>query len=754
MVAAAVAGVVGFAGALPAAAAQDGLTVSSESVYTVTAGAKAVKGEITVTVKNVTPSQGNTFYYWADYSIPIPKGSKNIKATSQGSALTVRTESSDYPSEIQAVVVFPARLLYGHSLTFTLSFDIVGAPPRSSNLTRLSPGYASFTVIGPGDPGAMKVTVVAPKSYEVDSSSKEFTEDVSGDTRTLSATQSPGGDWFWALVTARDPRQIDETPLRIGDNALTLEAYPGDTEWSRFVGTTMSKGVPVLERLVGTPWPGELRRVREDSSVRLHGLGGYFDPQDDEIVIGEDLDTALLFHETSHAWVNGSIFDARWMYEGLAELLAQKAVKATGGTPDATPTIARDAPHNQPLSQWRELLGGDSGDPDTYGYPASQRVMTELFKGASDAEMAAILKAALAGDTAYDYAGGTLQRGVTDWRGFLDLVESGGGNPNSAQVLSTWVLDDDEKAQLKGRPQARKAYAAIDSADGAWLPPMGLRLPMTSWSFEKAQTVASQITSAAPLVQAVQQAAKSAGLTVPKAVVQLYEAAEKDADLRALAATMTAARDATTDVVGATAAATEQRNILGDLGARVLGVEGDAQSAATAYAAGSLAEASTTGRSAIENGRRATLVGVAVVAGALLLIGLLVGVVWRWLRRRRSVAAVEQAEHSGVAQGIGLDPLEVQELGDPLVIGAQQLGEDLGGDRLPLDRLEAVASEEVGLEGQAEQARDSELAGTLDEGVEQTGAQPATEQVVVNGESADLTEVLPEDMHRPATDHP
>ena len=44
---------------------------------------------------------------------------------------------------------------------------------------------------------------------------------------------------------------------------------------------------------------------------------------------------------------------------------------------------------------------------------------------------------------------------------------------------------------------------------------------------------------------------------------------------------------------------------------------------------------------------------------------------------RRSRPGSEGAQHPGVAQGVGLDPFEVQELRDALVVRAQQLGVDL-----------------------------------------------------------------------------
>ena len=99
----------------------------------------------------------------------------------------------------------------------------------------------------------------------------------------------------------------------------------------------MTKGIPALEKLVGAKWPGGLERIREDASPSLRGYDGWFDPTDDEIVIGERLDADLIFHELSHAWVSGERFDQRWVSEGLAQVLAERAVKATGGTPVRAP---------------------------------------------------------------------------------------------------------------------------------------------------------------------------------------------------------------------------------------------------------------------------------------------------------------------------------------------------------------------------------------------------------------------------------
>lgn len=60
-------------------------------------------------------------------------------------------------------------------------------------------------------------------------------------------------------------------------------------------------------------------------------------------------------------------------------------------------------------------------------------------------------------------------------------------------------------------------------------------------------------------------------------------------------------------------------------------------------------------------------------------------------------------EHAGVAQGVGLDVCEVEELRDSFIGAAEQLRIHVRVDHLLADRREASSREEVDLEGEAEQ---------------------------------------------------
>ena len=84
-------------------------------------------------------------------------------------------------------------------------------------------------------------------------------------------------------------------------------------------------------------------------------------------------------------------------------------------------------------------------------------------------------------------------------------------------------------------------------------------------------------------------------------------------------------------------------------------------------------------------------------------------------------------EHAGVAQGVGLDPVQVEELGHAFVVGPEQLRVDLMGDRGALDLGEAVPGEETDREREHEDPLHAHLAGA----VQQRGHQAVADSVAL-----------------------
>ena len=120
---------------------------------------------------------------------------------------------------------------------------------------------------------------------------------------------------------------------------------------------------------------------------------------------------------------------------------------------------------------------------------------------------------------------------------------------------------------------------------------------------------------------------------------------------------------------------------------------------------------------------------------------------------RLSCRASEQQQHPGVAQDVGLDVAQVQELGDTDVVGAAHLLEHLGGDRRALDLGEPVPAEELGLEGQHEQPLQLQLASDFEQSVDDRVADAVAGRRRVDRDGADLAEIRPQHVQRAATDH-
>ncbi|MGL5865882.1 MAG: hypothetical protein ACRCYX_08420, partial [Dermatophilaceae bacterium] len=265
----------------PPAIAEEGLDTEATSRYVVDATRTTVRATVTIDLENISPnrstSSGVVFYYFDSYTVPVPAGATNVRARSGERSLAVSLRRTDDPSTRLARISFP-RLTYGERRIVELTFDAPGATPRSSDTTRVGPGYATFAVYGFGDSGSNRVEVVAPSAMKFDSSRDDFTSTESGSTAThrLTAVDDSGGSW--AVVSLRDPAQVEERPVMVSDTEVLLVGYPDDQKWLDFVDDKVQAGIPALEKLVGTPWPGGLQRIREDPTPSVRGYDGWFDP--------------------------------------------------------------------------------------------------------------------------------------------------------------------------------------------------------------------------------------------------------------------------------------------------------------------------------------------------------------------------------------------------------------------------------------------------------------------------------------------
>lgn len=644
---------------LPTASASpdDGLSETTVTRYEVD-GEGPVEVTVTATLVNEKPDSGNYYYFWNSYGVLVPEGADDVVATSQGDTLPVSLEPTEDPEQSHAVVSFSA-LMYGQEREIVWTYTIPGDPIRSDSYTRVGPGYATFAVVASGDTDQVTIEIVTPTAMTFDSTWDGFSSSEDGDLRTHRSTESQDEYGASAYVSVRDPDQADTSDVTVGETTLTLSSFPGDDEWRDFVAEQVSAGLPMLEATIGQSWPGGVEVIREDVSPEVLGYA-WFDPGRGEIVVPEDLDAALLMHELSHAWLNDTTFEGRWLYEGLSEFVGQRIAAETAGEQTGFEAPDRGDPDAVALTAWEEVnLADGYDDADTYGYAASYAAVTALLGEVDDDALAGVISAAYEGESAYAGPDGDdVGSGRTDWRRFLDLLEIRAGVPEADDVYRTWVLDADEQELLDARSPARESYVAIDEADGDWLPPLGLRTAMTEWAFEDASAISVALGlegaalssgALASTAGAVQDAADGAGLPVPNSVQQRYEEAGSAEEYAALASFLPQAVEVVGSVGEASEAAADDGNPFGELGQLLLSVDESAADSRELLADGDLDAADDAAATTISRAATAPWLGGGVVVLLLLVIA---GAVLLIIRaRRRPAPAVATGAWVGAPVG-------------------------------------------------------------------------------------------------------
>jgi len=635
-----------IAGAAPAQA-DPGLIVTSTSRYVLDSERGEVAGSITMTLRNVTPNVdtgdgGYRYFFYESYGIPLPAETADVVARSNGSRLRVqRKPIVGQPGFRLFEIGFP-QLLYGASRTIELTFTLQGQPARADDSTRIGPGYATFAVFGPGDPGNNTVEVVVDADLELDSTARTFVPSERGDGTTVYTTTednlAPG---FAATMSVRSSTVGEGRPVTVGGVSLQLVPYPNDPEWADFIEDRADQGLPVLAELVGQPWPGDVDRIREDAGSQVRGFDGWYSTSDREIVLGEELNDGILFHELAHAWINYSAVEDRWLSEGLAEFLAEQTTERTGGTFVKPRQVTPGDTEAVPLATWEDSPGFRGSELDAWAYPASYQVISELLGDLDDATLQAVLADVVTAASPWDLPDRReLSGGQLSTTAFLDLIDahraSAAEGPDTADVYRVWVLDEAAADALAGRAQAHQAFETFAGAS-PWGAPLGLRRAMASWDFTEAGELTEELADLPAAATALSDLAGSTGTTLAPEVQRDYEDADTPQEYAAVTDEVAAATAALEQYAHAHRLATAERNVLGGIGARVLNVADTIDAAQQNITVRDYAASEAASRLALDRSGSATTVGAALLAGIILaavVLALLVVVVVRALRRR------------------------------------------------------------------------------------------------------------------------
>ncbi len=484
--------VIGACVAPPAAAAADGIIITSTAVYDIRPDDGTAVVTVNVAATNVTPDSATQRFFYEAISLPIPVGVASVSASSGGVPLSVTLEPGDEVVQF-ADIAFATDIFYQQTYRFTLSFVMTDAGGDPERETWIRSRFVALPVWGFGTAGAdASVEVVMPPGFEViiPYGEMEVVESADG-TRVIAETIDPAT--FSAYVSAERSgertRSNIEVEMAEGPVRLRFHAWPDDPDWTERQGDVLGRGLPRLEEEIGLPYPidGALN-VSEHAYQHLGEYAGFFIAGVDTIEMRFDADAFTALHEAAHVWFNRGLADERWLIEGFASYYAEVAGRALDEElrmNDLTRQVRRAA---FPLSEWGGVGSGER-EAEEYGYAASHAVARDIAKLAGPEVLRTVWRQADAEELAYglhpDEDGPARQPNPDDWRQFLDLLENASAR-DFDPIWTKWLLTDRQADELAERGEAREAYAATEATLGDWLMPASTRNDMEDWHFDDA----------------------------------------------------------------------------------------------------------------------------------------------------------------------------------------------------------------------------------------------------------------------------
>ncbi len=515
--------------ARPAAAATGRLLTAAVASYTLDPSAGVVRVSVAVTLKNDKPSDATYFYFWRDLSWGVHPDATNIRVRDAAGNLRVTPRPGD--GFIDAEFRLRRDLLYRQSSQLTISWDLAGGAPRSDSTIRAGEAFAAFDLWAWGDAGSSSVIAHLPRGFEAKTFGSEVATTSGPEGVTLTADAIADPVEFWAAVTAVRERSYASQDLTLpGDIAIRVRGWPEDEVWRITVSSTLRRGLPELQDLVGLPWPISQRvDVTEVYAPLLEGYSGIFYTDLQRIEISEQLDDLTIVHEGSHAWFNDDLFSERWITEGLADTYAA-AVLVRLGEARQSPDVPRpDDDGRVDLLSWTfpGRVTDETEARELYGYNASWYIVNELFEEVGPERLRSIFRAAHDDTIAYVGVGAPESvPGADDWRRFLDLLEEVGGSSRAETLVREFVVDLSADRELDARTVARAAYSRLLETGAGWLPPIYVRAPMGSWSFDRATGRIEEATAILDLRDEIQVLAGGLGLEPDGTFETAYDSAE------------------------------------------------------------------------------------------------------------------------------------------------------------------------------------------------------------------------------------
>ena len=472
-----------------AQSAGNGLEEASVNSFEFDPGRGVVRATIDINLRNVTTDQvdGDTTRrtFFDSYFVAVPLGAENIVATRNGAVLD-GTLVSDPEFPAFSTYRFPlgTQLFSGQSTSVEVTYDHLGAPPRDPVPWRVNEAYAGFVAFGLGDEGMVTLRISQPFGYDFD----EFTDltgfDVSEPDEFATVVHTRAGvdeDTRITVGLANDDRLVS-TPLDVEEVDIALRSWPDDPEWADFASAKVEAGIPALEELIGTPWPVEGSfAVRQTVEPSRSGYAGWFDAKSNEIAVGEALDADTIYHELSHAWVNGRLTTERWFTEGLPQVYAAELVRRDGDEARMPSEPSANDPAARPLTEW---TAADKERPvEEYGYATSFWVVDALVDEIGLDRTRNVVAALGSSASPYGETSDVEQPDL-DWKRVYDVLVEVGGSTTAGDAFRSHVVSAGDAPLIEQRDGAAGDVVDLAERSAPWELPVGVRNRLERWEID------------------------------------------------------------------------------------------------------------------------------------------------------------------------------------------------------------------------------------------------------------------------------
>ena len=292
---------------------------------------------------------------------------------------------------------------------------------------------------------------------------------------------SPADAWPDNAARAQEAQTITFGSRTI---QLRLDHAPGHQAWAQRVTDLIVAGGPVLEDLIGVPYPGpDAITVSERTSDQLSGYAGMAGCSHVvcHIRLLPDFDDQTMLHELTHAWTPS--FRNRWLAEGMSEYISYRASRLIDGRSYPVVEPAGDRPPF-PLLDWLltvELTQASEEEVQTVyeGYYWSERFFEQLEatvgRDALKRSIAAVVPA---------------PAGTVGVRRFMDALDESGTQADD--LFIRYVFPPERESEIRDRRAARDRLAALSARTVAETPELAqdvftpVRERLNAWEFAPA----------------------------------------------------------------------------------------------------------------------------------------------------------------------------------------------------------------------------------------------------------------------------